>query len=159
MLSMSEVLGKAKKFRQEALEVHKEYKQLLKRPGVIKVLEKDLGKVIKEAKTGKITLVGIDGVLEILKLKKRLLELQSLFYQFSEFIEPMDLLPDLEQEEYRYIMTKARENNQDISSACHIGNIMFAATVRDVVADNTKWNLMLYRIKRNWRKKYIKLVV
>jgi hypothetical protein len=159
MLTLRETLSQANEFRQVALQVNLEFKKIIKIAGITPILEKDPHKIIEAAKEGKIPFVGENGALTMLKLKKQLLDLQNMFYDFSEFLEPVDLLPYLEQKEYRYVMTKARENNEDIASACKIGNIMFATTLREIVTDNKRWNLMLYRIKLKWRKQNIKRVV
>lgn len=159
MLTLRETLFKATEFRQQALEVNMEFQQILQRAGIMQILEKDPQKIIEAAKQGKISFVGDSGALSILRLKKKLLDLQNLFYDFSEFLEPIDLLPYLEQHEYRYVMTKARENNEDLASACRIGNIMFATTFSKIVSNNKRWNLMMYRIKMKWRRQNIKLVV
>lgn len=159
MLSLRETLSRANEFRQVAMRVNLEFDKIIKIAGITQILEKDPHKIIEAAKDGKIPFIGENGALNMLKLKKQLLDLQNMFYDFSEFLEPIDLLPYLEQKEYRYVMTKARENNEDIASACKIGNIMFATTLRDIVTDNKRWNLMLYRIKSKWRRQNIKRVV
>lgn len=159
MLTLRETLVRAHEFRQRALEVNLEFGKILQRAGITEILEKDPLKIIEAAKQGKISFTGENGALAMLKLKKKLLELQNIFYDFSEFIEPIDLLPYLEQQEYRYVMTKARENNQDLASACRIGNIMFTTIFNNIISDNQRWNLMMYRIKTKWRKRNINLVV
>ncbi|MEG6615658.1 hypothetical protein V6C27_04350 [Peptococcaceae bacterium 1198_IL3148] len=159
MLTLRETLLRANDFQQQALQVNLEFEKIIKIAGITKILEQDPQKIINAAKEGKIPFVGENGALNILKLKKQLLELQNMFYDFSEFLEPIDLLPYLEQKEYRYVMTKARENNQDLASACRIGNIMFATILREIVPDKNRWSLMMYRIKAKWRKQNIKRVV
>ena len=159
MLLLGEVLSKANKFREMALKMNVEFEKTFNRIGIIPILERDPHKTIEAAKQGQIPFSGANGALTLLKLKKCLLDTQSLFYDFSEFLEPVDLLPYLKRSEYKYIMAKVRENNEDIASACKIGNVMFATTLREVVNDNKRWGLMLYRIKEKWRRQNIKRVV
>ncbi|MBM7854152.1 hypothetical protein JOC37_000524 [Desulfohalotomaculum tongense] len=159
MLLLREVLIRAAEFRQMALKLNREFSDVLRRAGIIQILEKDPQVIIEAARQKKIPFSGDRGALAILRLKKQLIDLQNLFYDFSDFLEPVDLLPFLERKEYRYIMTKMRENNEDLASACRIGNIMFAATLRSIVNDNKRWNLMMYRIKEKWRRQNIKRVV
>lgn len=159
MMSLNEILLRVNEFRQMSLAMYNDFGQVLQRVGLMQILEKDPQRIIEAAKDGKIPFSGDNGALNILRLKKRLLEIQNLFYDFSEFLEPMDLIAYLEQEEYKYVMSKARQNNDDISSACKIGNIMFTTTIRNIVVDNKRWGLMVYRIKEKWRRQNIRRVV
>ncbi|WP_031514554.1 hypothetical protein [Desulfofalx alkaliphila] len=159
MLLLRDILSKANEFRTLAMSLFDEFNPVLSRGGIMHIIETDPHKIIEAAKEGKIPFTGQNGALTILRLKKRLLDMQSYFYDFSEYLEPVDLLPYLEQNEYRYVMTKARENNDDLVSACKIGNIMFVTVIREIVPNDTRWNLALYRIKEKWRKQNIKRVV
>ncbi len=159
MLLLSDVQEKAHQFKEAALALNRDYKDILQQISVVKLIELEPEKIVNAAKNKEIPFAGKNGALSFLLVKKKLLELQNLFYDFSEFIEPMDLLPLLERDEYRYVMTSARENRQDLKSACRIGNIIFATVVSKVVIDDTRWNLMLYRIKKKWQKKFIKRVI
>ncbi|MBO8138830.1 MAG: hypothetical protein H0Z40_12050 [Desulfotomaculum sp.] len=159
MLFLRDVLTKANDFRKSALKLNEEFGSILYRAGITQILEKDPIAVLEAAKQKKIPFSGHYGALTILRLKKQLLDLQNIFYEFSDYLEPVDLLPLVERNEYKYIMTQVRKNNDDLASACRIGNIMFAATLRSVVNNDQRWNLMKYRIKEKWRRKNIKLVV
>ncbi|MTI79471.1 MAG: hypothetical protein FH758_01110 [Firmicutes bacterium] len=156
---LREILTEVNQFRKKAQNLNREFDDVLKRAGIMQILEKDPHVILAAAKNKKIPIGGDNGALSILKLKKQLIDLQNMFYDFSDYLEPIDLLPFVERNEYKYIMTKMREKNEDISSACKIGNIMFATTMRSVVNDNQRWNLMKYRIKQKWRRKNIKRVV
>ncbi|MCL0081355.1 hypothetical protein M1N64_03915 [Peptococcaceae bacterium] len=163
MLSLREVLSKASEFRTKALKMNMEFGKIFNKVGITVILEKNSNEITAVVKQKQMVLnnVGehVDELLILLELKKNLLDIQSLFYDFSEFVEPVDLLPYLKQSEYKYIMTKAREKNEDIASACRIGNVMFAVTFREIANNNNRWGLMIYRIKEKWRRQNIKLVV
>jgi len=159
MLFLMEVLNRANAFREMGLDLHVKFCKILNKVDIALVLEENIYKLFEDLKDKYVFYDYDSGLLALIKLKQHLLDAQNLFYDFSEFLEPMDLIPYLNQNEYKYVMIKMRENNEDIASALRIGNIMFAAMLREVVKDDKRWRLTIYHIKEKWRRQNIRLVV